>query len=77
MANLTTIISASINLDKIDESKIVTGKQGRYYDFDIMLSDEPDQYGYHASIVIKQSKEQREAKEKRVYLGNGKVVWKK
>ncbi len=73
---MARIIAASINLDKIDESKIVQGKAGRYYDFDIMVNDKEDEYGKDVSLIRKQSKEQREAKEKRIYLGNGKTVWK-
>lgn len=70
------IISASIDLSKIDKSKIIPGKQGaKYYNLDIIVSDEKNKYGQDTSISDKQSKEEREAKAKRNYLGNGKTVW--
>ena len=70
------IYSASIDLTKIDKSKINNHKNGSaYYNIDIFIKDEKDQYGNDCSISQSQSKEQREAKEKKVYIGNGKSVW--
>ncbi len=43
----------------------------------IAQSDESDKYGQNVSAYISQSKEQREAKEKKTYIGNGKVFWTK
>lgn len=72
------IIGASIDLSKIDKSKIVQGKNGaKYYNVDIIVNDKPDNYGNNVAITDKQTKEERTAKEKKVYLGNGKVVWQK
>lgn len=73
---MAQIISASIDLSKIDKAKIVNGKNGgKFYNFDIVINDEPNQYGQDVSITEKQTKEEREAKEKKVYIGNGKTVW--
>ena len=70
------IISASIDLAKIDRSKIVVGKNGaQYYNIQINVNDEADQYGNNASVVTNQTKEEREAKAPKTYLGNGKTVW--
>ena len=72
---MASIINASINLSKIDKSKIITGKKGQYLPVTIVLNDEVDEYGYQGNIVISQSKEERETKVGKVYLGNNKVVW--
>lgn len=73
---MAQIISASIDLTKIDKSKIVNHKNGgAYYNIDIFIKDEKDQYGNDCAISQSQSKEQREAKENKVYIGNGKSVW--
>ncbi len=73
---MAQIISASIDLTKIDKSKINNHKNGSaYYNIDILIKDEKDQYGNDCAISQSQSKEQREAKEKKVYIGNGKSVW--
>ena len=73
---MSKIISASIDLSKIDKSKIKAGKAGqKYYNISIILNDEKDQYGNDISVVEGQTKEEREAKTKKVYLGNGKTIW--
>ena len=70
------IISASIDLTKIDKSKINNHKNGSaYYNIVIFIKDEKDQYGNDCAISQSQSKEEREAKDKKVYIGNGKSVW--
>ena len=61
---MASIIKASINLDMVDKSKIYVGK-----------NDEVDNYGNQGPMVIEQSKEEREAKAPKTYLGNVKVVW--
>ena len=73
---MATLISASINLSKLDKTKIVRGKDGsQYYDLTISVNDTKNDYGQDVSIYDKQSKEQREAKEKKKFIGNGKVFW--
>jgi hypothetical protein len=69
------IIKASINLNAIDKSKIIEGKKGKYLPITITVNDEPDQFGNQGPICMDQSKEEREAKTPKVYLGNVKVVW--
>lgn len=77
------IISCSIDLSKINKAKIKTlDKDGqpykngaKYYEISILLNSEPDKYGNHASIVESQTKEEREAKVEKKYLGNGRIVF--
>jgi len=72
---MASIIKASINLNNIDKTKIIEGKKGKYLPITITLNDEPDQFGNQGPIVIEQTKEEREAKTAKVYLGNVKVLW--
>lgn len=72
---MASILNTSINLDMIDKTKIVTGKKGKYLPLTIVINDEVDQYGNQGPITMAQSKEEREAKAPKVYLGNVKVVW--
>jgi len=72
---MASIINASINLNNIDKTKIIEGKKGKYLPISITINDEADQFGNQGPITIAQSKEEREAKAARVYLGNVKVVW--
>lgn len=70
------IIGGSIDLNKIDKTKIIPGKDGaKYYNIDIIVNDEPNQYGKDVQIVEPQTKEQRQAKDKRTFLGSGKTVF--
>jgi|TARA_B100000212_G_C27310369_1_gene505450 hypothetical protein len=72
---MASIISANIDLSKIDKSKIYEGKKGKYYPITIVLNDEPGQYGDSGYIQTEQTKEERDAKAQKTYLGNVKVVW--
>ena len=69
------IIKASINLNAIDKSKIIEGKKGKYLPITITINDEPDQFGNQGPVCIEQTKEERDAKAPKTYLGNVKVVW--
>jgi len=72
---MASLITASINLSKIDKSKIIEGKKGQYLPITISLNDDLDQFGNQGNMIISQSKEEREAKVDKSYLGNVKVVW--
>lgn len=66
---MSTIISVGINKDKI------TFNDKGWANVTIFVNDETNAYGQNASAAMEQSKEQREAKEAKSYIGNGKVVW--
>ena len=64
---MASIIKTSINLEQIPKDKIYVGKKGKYLPV--------DQFGNQGPIVVEQTKEEREAKTAKTYLGNAKVVW--
>ena len=72
---MSKLVNISIDVTKIPRSAIFEGKKGKYVDLDVWINDEPDQYGNDASVNIRQSKEEREAKERKTYVGNGKKVF--
>jgi len=72
---MASIIKASINLNEIPKHKIIDGKKGKYLPITITLNDEVDQFGNQGPVLVEQSKEERESKATKVYLGNVKVVW--
>jgi len=72
---MASIIKGSINLNEIPKDKIYVGKKGKYLPITITINDEVDQFGNQGPMVVEQSKEEREAKAPKVYLGNIKVVW--
>ena len=69
------IIKANINLNNIPKEKIYKGKKGNYLTLAITVNDEPDQFGNQGPVIVDQTKEEREAKVEKTYLGNVKVVW--
>jgi hypothetical protein len=72
---MASIIKASINLSNVPKDKIITGKKGKYLPITITVNDDLDQFGNQGPICVDQSKEERDSKEAKTYLGNVKVVW--
>lgn len=72
---MASIIKTSINLSEIPKDKIYVGKKGKYLPVTITLNDEVDQFGNQGPVVVEQTKEEREVKTAKTYLGNAKVVW--
>ena len=72
---MASIIKANINLNDIPKDKIYKGKKGNYLGVTITINDEVDQFGNQGPITDSQSKEQRDNKEAKNYLGNVQVVW--
>ena len=72
---MASIIKTSINLNDIPKHKIIDGKKGKYLPITITINDEADQFGNQGPVTVEQSKEERESKAAKVYLGNVKVVW--
>ena len=72
---MASIIKTSINLNTIPKDKIFVGKKVKYLPITITLNDEPDQFGNQGPVVVEQTKDERDAKAPKTYLGNVKVVW--
>ena len=72
---MASIIATSINLNAIPKDKIIEGKKGKYLPITITINDETDQFGNQGPVVVQQTKEERDAKTAKTYLGNVKVVW--
>lgn len=67
------MIVVSIDVTKIDKSKLVEGKNGqKYYSLVVDELRTPDKYDNTHSVYQNQSKEERAAKTAKVYIGNGK-----
>ena len=69
------IINTSINLTMIPKDKVIQGKKGKYLPITITINDELDQFNNQGPIIVAQTKEEREAKQGKTYLGNVQVVW--
>ena len=72
---MSALLSLSIDVASLPKEKFVTAKNGKvYYNFTIAVNDDT-RYGNNVSAFDSQTKEEREAKKAKSYLGNGKVVW--
>ena len=72
---MASILKTSINLNAIPKDKIINGKKGKYLPITITVNDDLDQFGNQGPVCVDQTKEERDAKEAKTYLGNVKVVW--
>ena len=72
---MASIIKTSINLNNIPKDKIIVGKKGKYLPITITVNDDLDQFGNQGPVCVDQTKEEREAKTAKTYLGNVRVVW--
>ena len=73
---MSALINVSLRVDKLPKEKFVAGKDGAvYYNFTIGVNDEANQFGQNVSLTDSQTKEEREAKKAKNYIGNGNVVW--
>jgi hypothetical protein len=65
------IIQMSIDLTKIDKAKL---KDGKYLNVTLSVNDET-RYDNNVSMCYNQTKDERDAGQKKVYFANGRVVW--
>lgn len=73
---MSTLINLSLRVDQLPKEKFVAGKDGKvYYNFTVAVNDEANQFGQNVSAYDSQTKEEREAKKSKSYIGNGNVVW--
>ena len=70
------IISASINLNKINKSKLIKGKDGNeYLNISIICNDSENEWGKDVAITEGQSEQERKDKVKKNFIGSGKTVY--
>lgn len=70
------LITASINLDKIDQARVIKGQKGSY--LDVLLVPTPNsERGDDWMVVQSVSKEERQAGQRGAILGNARLVKKK
>tara|TARA_R110000803_G_scaffold154013_2_gene218828 strand:- start:256 stop:591 length:336 start_codon:yes stop_codon:yes gene_type:complete len=72
---MSALITGSIRVDRLPKEKFIKGKDGAvYYNLTISIGDET-RFGNNVAFMDSQTKEERDAKVAKTYLGNGKVVW--
>jgi hypothetical protein len=66
------MINISIDVSKIDKTRLFKGEKGTYLNITVDERQQPDNYGNTHTVYMQQSKDERTAKTPKVYLGNGK-----
>lgn len=74
---MAAIAQISIDLTKIDQSRVIVKGKNKYLNLDVLIRDEVNQYNQNVAVYHSQTKEEREAKDSKNYVGNGKAVWSK
>ncbi|QDP58908.1 MAG: hypothetical protein Unbinned5607contig1000_56 [Prokaryotic dsDNA virus sp.] len=69
------LLALKLDVKKIPKEKYFNGEKGVYIDLTLSVNDEPNQFGQTISAWVEQSKEERENKVDRVFVGNGSVIW--
>lgn len=69
---MSTLIQISIDVTKVTKEALAKGK---YLNLTISVNDEINQFGQNVAAWESQTKEQREQKYEKNYVGNGKVVF--
>jgi hypothetical protein len=78
---MSHLSDVQIRVDLLPKEKFVIGKKNDkgeipvYCTIQISTSDETNQFGQNVTALVPQTKEEREAKKPKTYLGNGKVFW--
>lgn len=73
MASLSNIYIKEDVLETLLKTIKAKGEKG--ISIDISINDESNAYDQNVSAYVSQTKEQREAKKPRYYVGNGKCFW--
>lgn len=69
-------VSLSIDVTKIDKSRLYKGQKGTYLDATVFLDlVDADQFGNHGMITQSVTKEEKEGGIRGAILGNGKIIW--
>lgn len=73
MSNLSSIWIKTETLQKLLD--VATKKQVNGIEITVSTNDTANDYGQNVTAFVAQTKEQRDAKKPRFYIGNGKVFW--
>lgn len=72
---MSDFISISVCLSDIPKDRIKAADNGKkYINLAVTRMKEPDKYEQTHTVFVSQSKEEREAKENKIYVGKGKEI---
>lgn len=73
---MAQLIGGYITLEKLEQIVQTVKKKGdKGFSFTAAVNDEQSDYGHNVSLFASQTEEQRKAKDKKWYFGNGRTFW--
>ena len=72
---MSLIAKANIKISDIPKEKIYNGEKGDYVSVTIVVNENLNDFGKQGPIFVSQSKEEREVKTPKHYLGDVEVVY--
>ncbi len=69
------LIGISVDVLKLRKERLYRGEKGLYANIILELYDEPDKKGRDGRTWEKQTEEERANEEKRIFLGDAKILW--
>ena len=70
---MSKLIKLKIDVTKIDKSKLFKGEKGTYLDLDVWINEDEAEDWKKVSVNQQQTKEERDSKAKKNYIGNGEL----
>jgi hypothetical protein len=73
---MSALLDIYLTKEKLEAMlKVVNARNEKGVAITLSIDDKVNGYGQNVSAYVSQTKEQREAKKERYYVGNGKVFW--
>ena len=68
-------VNLSIDVSKLDKSRLYKGAKGTYANLTVFIDSNPDQYGKNGGVKEQATKEERDQKVKMPFVGNATIFW--
>ncbi|MDR1897997.1 MAG: hypothetical protein LBR10_14535 [Prevotellaceae bacterium] len=68
------MIKIKLTVSDIPKEKIYIGEKGKYLGIIVTEMQQPDKYGNTHTVYIEQTKEERESRAAKIYIGKGKLL---
>ncbi len=68
-------VNLSIDVSKLDKSRLYKGAKGTYANLTVFIDSNPDQYGKNGGVKEQATKDERDQKVKMPFVGNATIFW--
>jgi hypothetical protein len=68
-------VNLSIDVSKLDKSRLYKGAKGTYANLTVFIDSNPDQFGKNGGVKEQATKDERDQKVKMQFVGNATIFW--